>query len=81
VLQQSDNNVKGSLGDYQIQGTVSDNHLAARWDRTSGLETSILQLSNDCQSFGGNWPHGPLGYSSTSGWDGPITGKRVEVEV
>ena len=81
VLQQSDNNVTGSLGDYQIQGTVSDNHLAASWEKTAAAGNLDFTMATDCQSFSGNWPYGPLGYSSTSGWDGPITGKRVEVEV
>ena len=81
VLQQSDNIVTGSLGDYQAQGTVSDNHLTARWETSGATGDLDFTMATDCQSFSGNWPYGPLGYSPTSGWNGPITGTRVEVEV
>jgi hypothetical protein len=80
VLQQSDNNVTGSLGDYQVQGTVSDNHLAARWETTGATGNLDFIMATDCQSFSGNWPYGPIGYSPTRGWAGNITGKRAEVE-
>jgi len=82
VLQQSDNNVTGSLGDYQIQGTVSDNNLSAGWERPGAGGSLDFTMADDCQSFSGDWPYGPLGYDyKTYGWFVPVTGKRVEVEV
>jgi len=81
VLQQFDNNVTGSLGDYQVHGTVSDNHLAASWERPGAAGNLDFTMATDCQSFSGYWPYGPLGYSPTTAWDGPITGTRVEIEV
>jgi hypothetical protein len=81
VLQQSDNNVIGKLGDYQIQGTSSDNHLTAKWESPGAAGNLDFTMATDCQSFSGNWPYGPIGYTPADGWNGPITGKRVEVEV
>jgi hypothetical protein len=81
VLQQSDNTVTGSLGDYKVQGIVSDNHLTANWEHPGATGTLDFTIATDCQSFSGYWPYGPLGYSPTTGWDGPTTGTRVEVEV
>jgi hypothetical protein len=82
VLQQSDNNVTGSLGDFQVWGTVSDNNLSARWERPGAAGDLDFTMAADCQSFGGYWPYGPIPYDySRYGWYVPITGKRVEVEV
>jgi hypothetical protein len=81
VLKQSDSTVTGSLGDYQVNGTASDNHLAAKWETTGATGDLDFTIAADCQSFSGTWPYGPLGYSPTNGWYGVITGTRVaEVE-
>lgn len=82
VLQQDDNNVTGSLDDYQVQGTVSGNNLTANWERPGASGTLDFTMADDCQSFSGYWPYGPIPYDySKYGYYVPLTGTRVEVEV
>jgi hypothetical protein len=81
MLQQSDGNVTGQLGDYQIQGTVSDKNLSAHWEAPSAAGSLDFIMEDDCQSFSGYWPYGPFPYSPTYGWNASIIGKRIESEV
>jgi len=79
VLQQSENEVSGTYTHDQgrIQGIVSGGKLVGTWSEapsyspTSDAGDVELTMSQDCQSFSGNWRYG-----SEGGWSGGWIGTR-----
>jgi len=79
VLQQSGNTVTGTYthDQGQIQGTVLGNKLIGTWteapSRSSPDDAGDFEfrISDDCNSFNGNW-----GYGSSSEWSGGWSGTR-----
>lgn len=63
----------------KITGTVSGRNLSGTWQETVGSETNHgpvqLTMSDDCNSFTGQWKHEGSEY-----WNGHWTGERVSGE-
>ncbi len=80
VLQQSGNTVTGTYtsDQGQIQGTASGNKLTGTWSevpsRTPPDDAGDIEftISDDCNSFSGNWR-----YDSSGGWSGSWSGTRT----